>query len=100
MRLLRFFSGFYLGPLLFNIYICDFFFEKSDIDNSNYADDNTSYACVLLKFDIESVIFKLQKSTERIFKWFRNNNLTSNAEKSQLIVSSKENLEIQSQATL
>ena len=57
-------------------------------------------ACLLLKFDIESVIFKLQKSTERIFKWFRNNNLTSNAEKSQLIVSSKENLEIQSQAAL
>ena len=45
--------------------------------------------------DLNSVIFKLQKNTERTFRWFYNNNLTSNAEKSHLIVSTKENLGIQ-----
>ena len=35
------------------------------------------------------------KNTESIFKWFHNNSLISNAEKSHIIVSSKENLEIQ-----
>ena len=71
-------QGSILGSPLFNIYICDFFFESSDIDIANYADDNrgsefnTPYAC---SSDIDSVIFKLQKSTERIFRWFRNNNL-------------------------
>ena len=33
-----------LGPLLFNIYVCDFFFENSGTDIANYADDNTLYA--------------------------------------------------------
>ena len=35
------------------------------------------------------------KNTESIFKWLHNNSLISNAEKSHIIVSSKENLEIQ-----
>ena len=85
-------QGSILGPLLFNIYICDLFIENSDIDIDNYADDNTPYAC---SSDLDSVIFKLQKITERIFRWFSNNNLISNAEKSHLIVSTKKNLEIQ-----
>ena len=85
-------QGSILGPLLFNIYICDLFIENSDIDTANYADNNTPYVC---SSDLDSVIFKLQKNTERIFKWFYNNNLISNTEKSHLILSTKKNLEIQ-----
>ena len=85
-------QGSILGPLLFNIYICDLFIENSDIDIANYDDDNTPYAC---SSDLDSVIFKLQKNTERIFRWFYNNGLISNVEKSHLIVSTKKNLEIQ-----
>ena len=66
--------------------------EISDIDIANYADTNTPYAC---SSNFDSVIFKFQKNTERVFGWFQNNNLITNAEKSRLIVSSKENLEIQ-----
>ena len=32
------------GPLLFNIYICDLFFNIIEIDIASYADDTTSYA--------------------------------------------------------
>ena len=64
-------QGSILGPLLFNIYICD-------IDISNYADDNTPYACSL---DLNSVSFKFQKNTEKVFIWFYNNKLISIAEK-------------------
>ena len=85
-------QGSILGPLLFNIYICDLLLENNDTDIANYADGNAPYAC---SSDPSFVIFKLQKNTERIFRWFHNNNLISNAEKSNLIVSSKENLEIQ-----
>ena len=32
-----------VGPLLFNIYICDLFFGIGDLDIASYADDNTGY---------------------------------------------------------
>ena len=38
-------QGSILGPLLFNIYICDLFFDASDIDIASYADDNTPFTC-------------------------------------------------------
>ena len=33
-----------LGPLLFNIFLCDLFLSMKDIDFANYADDNTTYS--------------------------------------------------------
>ena len=83
-------QGSILGPLLFNIYICGLFLENSDIDIANYANDKTPYAC---SSNLDSVIFILQKNNEKNFRRFYNNNLISNAEKSLLILSSKENLE-------
>ena len=75
-------QGSIFRPLLFNIYI----------DTANYADDNTPYAC---SSHLCSVKFKLQKNNERIFRWLYNNNLISNTEKSDLIVSTNKHLEIQ-----
>ena len=34
-----------LGPLLFNIYMCDLFLFMSESNVANYADDKTLYAC-------------------------------------------------------
>ena len=56
--------GSILRPFLFNIYISDLLFENSDIDIANYADDNTLCVC---SPDLDSVINKLYKNTERIF---------------------------------
>ena len=72
-------QGSILGPLLFNIYICDLLFENGDIDIANYANDNVPYAC---SSDLDSVIFKLQKNTERIFRQFYYNNSMSHSQKS------------------
>ena len=92
-RLLRFFLVYlrllYWDHFFLTFTLCDLFLENSDIDIANYADNYSTSS------NLDSVIFKLQKSNERIFRWFHNNNLISNAEKSHLIVSSKENLEIQ-----
>ena len=46
-------QGSILGPLLFNIYLCDLFYFKIESLIANYADDNTPYTTV--KY-IESVI--------------------------------------------
>ena len=40
-------QGSILGPLLFNISICDLFFGTGDLEIASYADNNTPYALSL-----------------------------------------------------
>ena len=60
-------QGSTLGPLLFNIYVCDLFIENSDIDIANYADDNTPYAC---SSDPDSVILNCRKTPKEFLDGF------------------------------
>ena len=60
-------QGSILAPLLFSIYICDLFLENSDIVIAIYADDSTPYAC---SSDLDSVIFKLQKTPKEFLDDF------------------------------
>ena len=54
-------QGSILGPLLFNIFICDLFIIMDDINIANYADDNTP----LVSGDTSlSVITSLENATE------------------------------------
>ena len=55
------------GPLVFNIFICDLFFDDIDIDLANYADDTTPYP-----YDLEhdKVIQSLEKNIDILFGWF------------------------------
>ena len=46
-------QGSILGPLLFNIGICNLFFIIEDYDIANYADDNTPY---LSRKNVEKVL--------------------------------------------
>ena len=36
-------QGFIVGPLLFNIFLCDLFYKMNDTNFASYADDNTPY---------------------------------------------------------
>ena len=80
-------QGSILGPLLFNIYICDIFFNKIERDIASYADDNTPYNFGL---NLDNVINNLEKSTNSLLNWFRQNHMKANADKCHLLVSSDE----------
>ena len=84
-------QGSVLGPLLFNIYIIDLFYEGEGIPITNYADDTTPYAC---EKDIPTVISKLQSASLKLFQWFENNHLKANPGKSHLLLSSKSSIEM------
>ena len=49
-------QGSVLGPLLFNIYINDLFWNNEEADVCNFADDTTLYACDM---NLETVLRKL-----------------------------------------
>ena len=55
-----------LGPLLFNIYMCDIFLCDCE-SNINYADDTTLYAC---ETSMDLVLNKLEKDTATVFTVF------------------------------
>ena len=65
-----------LGPLLFNIYMCDLFLFMSKSNVANYADDTTLYACEKKLYDVQR---RLEPESLILFEWFHNNNLNANS---------------------
>ena len=84
-------QGSILGPLSFNIFICDLFFIMNDIDFASYADGNTPF---IIGEDIGDVIFKLQNASKTLFQWFYDNQMKANPNKCYFICSSNEKLNI------
>ena len=77
-------QGYIIGPLLFNIHLCDLFSFLEDLD----ADDAAIYTVSKKK---ESVIRALETSSSQLFGWFNKNFMKENSEKSHLIMSCAEN---------
>ena len=67
-----------LGPLLFNIFLCDLFFIMNEADFASYADDNTSYRTANT---INEVIQSLQHYSIMLIKWFTDNKMKANLSK-------------------
>ena len=80
-------QGSILGPLLFNIYTCDIFFNIIECDIASYADNSTPYN---FDFNLGNVISNLKKCTNSLLNWFRENHMKANADKCNLLVSSDE----------
>ena len=73
-----------LGPLLFNIFLCDLFWIMCETDFASYADDNTPY---VLGDSIDHVIKSLEDDSINLFKCFLDNQMKANSDKCHLITS-------------
>ena len=73
-----------LGPLLFNIYLIDLFFEYDGSEIPIYGND--PYSCA---DGVPSVITQLQSMTNKLFSWFANNHIKVNPGKCHIILSTK-----------
>ena len=78
-------QGSILGPLLFNIFLCDLFLIMENIDIASYADDDTPYTTGKL---IEEVIQKLGNAAQTLFQWFRDNQMKANPDKCHFLCNS------------
>ena len=77
-----------LGPILFNIFLSDLFLVMKETEFTSYADDNTGNT-------IEDVISSLQESSEKLFRWFSDNQMQGNSGKCHLILGANEPAQIQ-----
>ena len=84
-------QGSILGPLLFNIFLCDLFFIMNETDFASYAEDNTPY---VVGNNIEDVIIKLQNASLTLFQWFYDNQMKANLDKCNFICSTDDKVNI------
>ena len=77
-------SGFYLGALLFLVFIADLFYLNYDLDFASYADDTTPYICGQ---DFNSIIEVLEPNVNKLFNLFRQNGLLEKSGKSHFLTS-------------
>ena len=80
-------QGLILGPLLFNIFICDMFFELRQSDFASYADDNTPY---VEANNVDEVITILENDSIQLLKWFSDNQVKASKDKYHLFITSDE----------
>ena len=76
-------QGSILGPLLFNIFICDMFYFLDDYNVANYADDSTPFSA---RENNELVIKDLEESSAILFQWLKDNSMKINTSKSHLLM--------------
>ena len=75
-------QGSVLGPILFNIYSNDLFYQLFDV--CNFADDTTLYACDM---KLENVLCQLEDNAYTAILWFENNYMKLNQSKCHFLTS-------------
>ena len=84
-------QGSILGPLLFNIFLCDLFFIMNETDFTSYADDSTPY---VVGNNMEDVIIKLQNASLTLFQWSYDNQMKANPDKCHFICNTDDKVNI------
>jgi len=75
-------QGSILGPLLFNIYMCDLFYIIENQEFASYADDNTPF---VTGKTLEEVKTNLEIISKKFFTWLSNNQMKGNPDKCHLL---------------
>ena len=78
-------QGSILGPLLFDIFMCDIFLILKTASFTGYADDNTPF---MVRDNTTNVIIALENIGENLVKWFSDNQMKINAYKCQVLLNS------------
>ena len=73
-----------LGPLLFNIFICELFMFLPKNGIANYVDYNTPYSTGA---NIHNIIPNLEQASDILPKWFQDNYLKTNPDKYHVLLS-------------
>ena len=76
-----------LGPLLFNLFVCDMFLILNATYFTSYAGDNISFS---VRENIADVIKVLEEIGETLGNWFSNKEMTINTDKPNLVLNSRE----------
>ena len=76
-------QGSVLGPLFFNIQLCDLSFIIEKFDFTNFADGNTPY---VTGDNICSVVKLLEKIAFAISQWLKDNKMKANADKCHVLL--------------
>ena len=84
-------QGSILGPLLFDLFLCDLFLFVKEAGIMSYADDNTPHVC---SENVDVTLEKLREVGKVLFESFSNNFLKANADKYHLISSTGESFSI------
>ena len=83
-------QGSILGPLLFNIHLCDLMFTDN-IDIASYVDDITPYVS---RVTLDSTVKSLEKIADLLFTWFNYNRMKGNEDKCNVILTSQDNVHV------
>ena len=80
-------QGSILGPLLFNVFLCDFSLEYGNNYFTNYADNTKIY---IVDKHTNEVLTKLSTLAQKIHIWFANNQTKADHDKYHLLLSTQE----------
>ena len=82
-------QGLILGPLVFNIFLCDLFYFLEGVALASYIDDNTSHSANKTN---DLIIKEIEHFSEVIFKWFDFNCMKIVSRKSHILFSGNDNV--------